>query len=472
MSVPLGSLFLLVLILNSFDESYGQYSPPKPTIEPLHPKGIRISIPHEDGITLVAYHVKFNDDFYSLEAGTISVDVIKPRNGRWVYEDRGTKLKEGDIVYLWEHVVYNGLGYNLLDQQHQVKEFYNYDGTIVGPTPAPGVDGDGSCTTTSITKIYTRDRVSQQLTANNACAGQILFEENFDLLDTNRWKIIERFSTAPNFEFVVYKDDLENVYVRDGNLYIKPVLLKQKYGLAFVQGTLQLNKCTAEVGTRDCIRTGNAWDVLPPVISGRLNTKPSFNFMYGKIQVRAKLPRGDWLYPLITLESDDGSPNATIFNSIMVAHSFGNPTLVTTSGKNIGGRLLRAGGHVTTLDNNDLQDNLLYLPSGISTPLWSDDYHVYEVEWGRERLVLRVDGHQYGEQRLQAQFDVPVYVNVGLGVAGRSIFPDGCRSGNYMKPWKNKGVKALYEFYRSENLWLPTWGQRLLAVDYIKVQAL
>ncbi|XP_076659272.1 beta-1,3-glucan-binding protein 2-like isoform X1 [Halictus rubicundus] len=495
MSVPLGWLFLLVLTLNCFDISYGQYNPPKPTIEPLHPKGIRISIPHEDGITLVAYHVKFNDDFYSLEAGTIAVDVIKPKNGRWVYEDRNTRLKAGDIIYLWEHVVYHGLGYNLLDQQHEVKEFYNYDGTIVGPAPAP--DGDGTCTTTSVTKTYTRDRESQELKPNNVCTGEIIFEENFDVLDTNRWKIIERFSTAPNFEFVVYKDDQENVYVQDGVLYIRPILLKQKYGISFVQGgTLRLNKCTEQVGTRDCTRTANAWDVLPPVISGRLNTKPFFNFMYGKIQVRAKLPRGDWIYPLITLESDDISPNATFFSSIVIAHSFGNPSLIKTNRKNIGGHLLQAGGHVTTLNNNELQDNLNNLPSTTSTPLWSNDYHVYELEWGRERLVLRVDGQQYGEQRFQAQFNFPAYVNLGLGVAGRSLFPDGCRSGNYLKPWRNQGVKvrktvsadrlspraftiqfalqAVYDFYRSDTLWLTTWTQKdkLLAVDYIKVQAL
>ncbi|XP_076284218.1 beta-1,3-glucan-binding protein 2-like [Lasioglossum baleicum] len=107
----------------------------------------------EDGITLVAYYAKVNDDFYSLEAGTITVDVIKPKNGRWVYQDRSTKLKIGDIVYLWEHVVYNGVVYNLLDQQRQVKEFFNPNGTVVGPTPG----GGSTCTTTSETNIYSRD---------------------------------------------------------------------------------------------------------------------------------------------------------------------------------------------------------------------------------------------------------------------------------------------------------------------------
>ncbi|XP_076645519.1 beta-1,3-glucan-binding protein 1-like isoform X2 [Halictus rubicundus] len=389
MSAPLGWLFLLVSTLNSLGISYGKYEPLTPTIEPLYPKGIRISIP-------------------------------------------------------------------------------------LGST----ADGDGRCTVTSETKIYSRSQESQQLTRNNACAGQVIFEEDFHALDTNRWKVIERFPTAPNFEFVVYENDPGNVHVVDGVLRIKPTLLKLKYGLSFVQdGSLQLDKCTEQAGSRDCTRTAIAWNILPPVISGRLNTKPSFNFMYGKIQVRAKLPRGDWIYPLITLESDDNS-NTTHFCSIVIAHSFGNPTLITEDRKDIGNHLLQAGAQVSNVDNNDLQNNRIDLPSKSSGSLWSDDYHVYELEWRHERLILKVDGEQYGEQRIPVLFDVPVYINVGVGVGGRNLFPDGCRSGTYrggyLKPWKNKDVKALYEFYSSNTLWSNTWVEHdnVLSIDYIKVLAL
>ncbi|XP_078045809.1 beta-1,3-glucan-binding protein-like [Augochlora pura] len=471
MSIPLGRLIFLILVLNFFDNSHEQYVPPKPTVEPLFPKGIRISTPDEDGISLVAYHVNFNKDFYSLEAGAISVDIIKPKNGRWVYEDRRTKLKVGDIVYMWVHVDYEGRGYNLLDQQYKVTDFYNYDGTPVNSTTS---NGNGTCAI-SETKVYTRDPNSQQLKSNDVCSDQIIFMETFDLLDTNRWRVIERFSTAPNFEFVVYKNHQDNVYVQDGLLYIKPVLVKEKYGLTFVQrGSLTLDKCTEQAGSRDCQRSANAWDILPPVISGRLDTKLSFNFMYGKIQVRAKLPRGDWIYPLITLESANSSPNSSSFSSIVIANSFGSPTLITSKGKDIGSHVLNAGAVVTTLDDGNIRDNRMDLPSKTLNILWSEHYHVYEVEWRRDRIVLKVDDQQYGEQRVPAFFDNPFYIDVGLGVGGRSIFPDKCRSGNYAKTWKNKGVKAMYDFYISDSFWLPTWGHRdvILEIDYIKVLAL
>lgn len=70
----------------------------------------------EPGISLVAFHAKFNEDFNGLEAGTIARDIVRVKNGRWTYEDHSTRLKRGDTVYLWVHVVYDGLGYNLLDQ--------------------------------------------------------------------------------------------------------------------------------------------------------------------------------------------------------------------------------------------------------------------------------------------------------------------------------------------------------------------
>jgi len=69
---------------------------------------------------LVAFHVKFNEDFDGLEAGHIAKDILKVRDGRWTYQDRHTQLKRDDIIYYWIHVVYQGLGYNSIDHSYQV----------------------------------------------------------------------------------------------------------------------------------------------------------------------------------------------------------------------------------------------------------------------------------------------------------------------------------------------------------------
>lgn len=55
-----------------------------------------------------------------LEAGTIARDITKAKNGRWTYHDKTTQLSKGDVIYYWIHVVYKGLGYNLVDQEYVV----------------------------------------------------------------------------------------------------------------------------------------------------------------------------------------------------------------------------------------------------------------------------------------------------------------------------------------------------------------
>lgn len=38
-------------------------------------------------------------------------------------------------------------------------------------------------------------------------------------------------------------------------------------------------------------------DIMSPVFSARVWTRGTFDFAFGRIEIRAKLPRGDWLWP-------------------------------------------------------------------------------------------------------------------------------------------------------------------------------
>ncbi|CAL7939425.1 unnamed protein product [Xylocopa violacea] len=453
------------------EENSAQYVPPTPSVEPLYPKGLRMSIPHEDGITLVAFHVKFNEDFNGLEAGTIARDIVKMRNNHWTYEDRSTRLKRGDTIYYWIHVVYDGLGYNLLDQSTTVNAFYNYDGTPV----SSGDVNEIACATPSATKILINNQQSQQLNPRTVCPGQLIFEENFDTLNRTRWTVIERFSDAPSYEFVVYMNDKNNVAVESGVLHIRPVPTDEKYRDGFVRdGTIALNKCTGQVNTHECKRTGYGWRILPPIISGRLNTKSSFNFLYGRIEVRAKLPRGDWIYPLLTLEATQGEiQNSSVYSDIVLAYSAGNPSLRSSNNEqDLSGHVLQSGAHATNVDQQ--QNNQLNLPTKASSSLWSDSYHVYDLEWRRGKVIAKVDGEQYGEQSVPAVYETPVYLNLGVAVGGLTFFPDFSRSGNYEKPWRNVASKAQLYFYDAKNKWQQSWtnSDTGLHVDYVKVWAI
>jgi hypothetical protein len=103
----------------------------------------------------------------------------------------------------------------------------------------------------------------------------------------------------------VYSNTRDNSYVRGGILYIRPTLTNDRFGDNFVEtGTLSLlggspaDECT-NPSFYGCERAGGGGNVINPVMSARLRTVHSFTFRYGKVEVRAKLPAGDWLWPAI-----------------------------------------------------------------------------------------------------------------------------------------------------------------------------
>ncbi|XP_066585294.1 beta-1,3-glucan-binding protein 1-like [Prorops nasuta] len=465
-------IFLIILLAISCVLSNAAYSPPRATVEPLYPKGIRISIPDEHGISLVAFHVNFNQDFEGLEAGTIARDIVKVRNGRWKYEDRTTELKEGDIVYYWVHVVYNGLGYNLIDQQHQVTNFYNLDGTIATkPTVAPT-----SCSRASETTWKSGARETENV--NQACPGELIFEDTFETINGSRWKILEIFPGVPDYEYVIYRNSNANIKIQNNQMKITPTFVDDNFGEGFSRrGTIILRDCTGEAGTTECRRDARGSYILPPIMSSRMNTKERFAFRFGRVEVRAKLPRGDWLYPLISLENveNSGQPGKQS-SEIRIASSSGNEQLTSLEGTDLSNHILWAGALI--IDTVNRQDprytNRTSFPRKYSRSFWSEDYHVFEIEWSPIRIVSKVDGIIYGQQESLSPFDSYFYLNVGLAVGGHNEFPDQCRSGDYVKPWRNIGSKALFDFYCARENWSKTWtsDDSTLKLDYIKVFAL
>ncbi|XP_011876363.1 PREDICTED: beta-1,3-glucan-binding protein-like [Vollenhovia emeryi] len=458
--------FLLAIFFVNICENYAAYQPPAATVQPLHPMGLRISIPDEFGITLVAFHVKINEDFDGLEAGHIAKDILKVRNGRWTYEDRHTQLKRDDIIYYWIHVVYQGLGYNLVDQSHRAVDFYNYDGA---PYVADTVQSSQNCATTSTTWVFENGKRRQ------ACPRQLIFEDNFDTL-TAQWNILNRFGwNKPDSEFVVYMNATA-MDTTDGRLRITPILLNTQYSNSrdFVShGNLILEDCTGEVGTEECQHLASGSYILPPVISGRINTKGKFEFLFGRVEIRAKLPHGDWVYPLITLESAENTLELGLHREIRIASSVGNEELRTPESETVSGRILSAGGLITSLDNSNTQNNRMTLPKRQSSKPWSDDFHVFEIEWKSGLIVVKVDGVQYGEQAVDGSFGKPSYLTLGVAVGGIHEFQDFVTSSGYVKPWRNVEAKALLKFYRAKDQWYPTWDTRTaLQVDYVKVWAL
>lgn len=153
------------------------------------------------------------------------------------------------------------------------------------------------------------------------CSGGLIFEEYFSRLDKRKWQpevtfwgggvriiffwnnfncsSIENifFFFKKNGEFEWYSVDDENSFANDGKLYIKPTLTEDKIGRdKLLHGYIKLQNCTDQ-NEENCERQAGGDIIINPIRSARLITKESFSFKYGRAEVTAKIPTGDWLWP-------------------------------------------------------------------------------------------------------------------------------------------------------------------------------
>lgn len=91
--------------------------------------------------------------------------------------------------------------------------------------------------------------------------------------------------------------DDENSFAKDGKLHIKPTLTANKIGYDAIQhNRVRLDDCTDD-HKEHCERQAGGDVIINPVRSARLTTANSFSFKFGRVEVIAKTPRGDWLWP-------------------------------------------------------------------------------------------------------------------------------------------------------------------------------
>lgn len=87
-------------------------------------------------------------------------------------------------------------------------------------------------------------------------------------------------------------------------------------------------RCTAS-GDNGCERTGNAKTIINPIQSARIKTQHSFQFKYGTVEVIARNPRGDWLWPAIWLLPATNFYGVwPVGGEIDIMESRGNPSLM------------------------------------------------------------------------------------------------------------------------------------------------
>ncbi len=334
--------------------------------------------------------------------------------------------------------------------------------------------------------------------ARTATAAEELvlaLEDNFDDFNLSVWKHELTLGGGGNGEFQWYANNRSNSYVEGGVLHLRPTLLADILGEGLVQaghtlpiwGSHPADVCTGNAYS-GCERTSNSENggsYLNPTVSARIRTAESFSFTYGKVEVRARLPRGKWLWSAIRMLSRDhqyGQWPAS--GEIDIMNARGNPPSYEPGGYDAFSSSLHWGPYFT----EDRFDLTYAEKSGQD---FSQDFHVFGLTWTdsyiktyldtEDNVVLSVDtsGQSFWSRGSwegstwdnpwiargpNAPFDRRFYVVINLAVGGvTGFFPDGAD-----KPWNNSEENPINSFYDAKADWLPTWNQTF-QIDSVKV---
>ena len=325
-----------------------------------------------------------------------------------------------------------------------------------------------------------------------------IFSDDFDYFDLTTWKHEITLGGGGNWEFQYYDNNRSNSYVRDGVLYIKPTFLSDDigedslwyYGLD-LWGSSPSTLCTGP-HFYGCFRTGGvSGNVLNPIRSARIRTAESFNFKYGRVEVKAQLPTGDWLWPAIWLlptTNQYGTWPAS--GEIDIMESRGNGAGYSAGGVDTFGSTLHWG---PIFSENAFIKTHVTKQAAVGQD-FAQDFHTYGLIWNEtyigtylddpENTVLSVPINQsfwqFGNWSgrdldnpwikggQNAPFDQEFYLIINLAVGGvSSYFPDNLGG----KPWSDTSPHAVNEFWDDRSAWGPTWNGEgaALKIDSVKV---
>ncbi|KAG0348788.1 hypothetical protein BG004_004145 [Podila humilis] len=338
----------------------------------------------------------------------------------------------------------------------------------------------------------TRPSLTTEFGVSNAEAegdSCLVFSDEFDRLDRSIWKPSSTFpnTNQTNYEFQAYDLNTTNIFTRDGIFYIRPTLTENRIGIRAVRENGVLDFWGSDPGTRctgnydyGCFRVAGAGgNILNPIQSGLVRTAESFKFKYGKVVIRAKMPKGKWIWPY-------GSWPAS--GEIDLVESRGNGPEYGEGGYDKMSSTLHWGPSFE-FNRYKMTHAQYSLPGGAT---FADEFHEFTLDWtpqgiktyvGNDLLLDVPFDNMFEKGRFPpwvdnlwegsnaAPFDQEFYLIINVAVGGTAgYFPDGV--GN--KPWSDRSEHAVNEFYAAKDDWYPTWGpehglDRALAVDYIRV---
>lgn len=301
-----------------------------------------------------------------------------------------------------------------------------------------------------------------------------------------------------NGEFQETTGTDENVFVEDGVLKIKATLQDEtKIQQDTVIDLIKDGTCTSTL-VQDCIAAtnttvGNA-TIVPPTRSARIHTKKGTTIKYGRVEVSARMPEGDWLWPAIwMMPVDDVYGPWPRSGEIDIAESRGNDWRYAQGGNNIASSALHWGPNAANnawwRTNNKRQ---------ALKSTYSSDFNTFGLEWSQNYLFTYINSRllqvmyvnfdqplykrgnfpeagangtrlqdpwtQTG--RSQTPFDQRFFLILNLAVGGTNGWFEDGKSG---KPWLNGSPNAKKDFWEARDKWFPTWKRPQMEIRSVKM---
>ncbi|GAA5906952.1 hypothetical protein JCM6882_000010 [Rhodosporidiobolus microsporus] len=343
----------------------------------------------------------------------------------------------------------------------------------------------------------------------------LVFEDHFDgnaLSDA--WFHEIEVGGFGNGEFEMTTNSPNNSFVEDGKLYIVPTFTSDHLGEEAIMNGYVMNftrdgTCTRTSGPvkeiqKACAAFSNStygnFSVIPPIQSARLLTKFSHSIKYGRVEVKAKMPTGDWIWPAIwMLPTNNAYGDWPKSGEIDIVESMGNlPKKNSENAANVAKSALHWGldfatdGYAKTMGEYRMKKKYT-----------NEGYNVYGLDWDqkglsvwtnlRSRVSLHVPfnkpfwkrgSYAYSivngssavnpwtaaSETNAAPFDQDFYLILSTAVGGTNgWFNDGMED----KPWSNASPTAARDFWLARESWMHSWPtdpkERALAVEYVKM---
>ncbi|GAB0134961.1 hypothetical protein EsDP_00003313 [Epichloe bromicola] len=344
---------------------------------------------------------------------------------------------------------------------------------------------------------YKEGSASNSLTpSHSTCQYCLIYQDNFATLDKTVWSHEVQLSGFGSGSFDWTTTDEKNSYVDSKGLHIVPTLTNETTPITnhdlYANYTLDLirdGSCTSKANF-SCITTSDPvkGSMIPPIRSARLSTKGKKSIRYGRVEVVAKLPRGDWIWPAIWMMPEDSVygpwPRS---GEIDIMESRGNSRDYPEGGRN---------HYYGTLHWGPTAEKDGYWRTTQAKKLRRGDYsrgfHTYGIQWTPNYIYFYIDSRIHQILFIGFKPDLPLYDLGGFSrmaenstllanpwarsnaTNGNAPFDQkfylilnvavGSQNGWFLdhvgdKPWIDKAKNAQWTFWDAANKWLPTWGQ-------------